>query len=98
LRLFLAPTLAAMLLGVAPPPRMPRVESLVHLMTGSWSVAIHTLREDCGSVRAAVRIVGGRVSEDQSYRASAGVGASGATRVRLRFWPIRSGLGQAVAL
>jgi hypothetical protein len=56
---------------------------------GAWSVAIYTLRGDCGSVRAAVRIVGGRVySEDQSYRASGAVGAN---------WPIRSGLRQAVA-
>jgi hypothetical protein len=45
-------------------------------------VAIYTLRGDCGSVRVAVRIVGGRVySQDQSYRASGGVGANGVVRV-----------------
>ena len=27
---------------------------------GTWSVAIYTLRGDCGSVRVAARIVGGR--------------------------------------
>ena len=36
---------------------------------GTWSVAVYTLRGDCGSIRAALRIVGGRVySEDQSYQ------------------------------
>jgi hypothetical protein len=29
---------------------------------GTWSVAIYTLRGDCGSLRAALRIIGGRVS------------------------------------
>ena len=28
---------------------------------GTWSVAIYTLRGDCGSLRAALRIAGGRV-------------------------------------
>jgi hypothetical protein len=46
------------------PRRMPRVGSPYD---GTWSVTIYTLRGNCGSVRAAVRIVGGRVySEDQS--------------------------------
>ena len=36
---------------------------------GTWSVAIYTLRGDCGSLRAALRIVGGRVySADGSYQ------------------------------
>jgi hypothetical protein len=51
---------------------------------GTWSVAIYTLRGDCGSVRAALRIVGGRVySEDQSYQAYGAVGSGGAIRVTL---------------
>ena len=51
---------------------------------GAWSVAIYTLRGDCGSVRAALRIVGGRVySEDQSYQAYGAVGSGGAIRVTL---------------
>jgi hypothetical protein len=49
---------------------------------GTWSVAIETLRGDCGSVRAALRIVGGRVSaDDQSYQAYGAVGSGGAIRV-----------------
>jgi hypothetical protein len=37
---------------------------------GTWSVAIYTLRGDCGSLRAALRIAGGRVySGDGSYQA-----------------------------
>ena len=37
---------------------------------GTWSVAIYTLRGDCGSLRAALRIIGGRVSSgDGSYQA-----------------------------
>src|SRR5215470_12590839 len=49
---------------------------------GTWSVAIYTLRGDCGSVRVAAQIVGGRVySKDQSYQANGAVGANGAIRV-----------------
>ncbi len=45
-------------------------------------MAIYTLRGDCGSVRVAARIVGGRVySEDQSYQANGGVAAYGVIRV-----------------
>jgi hypothetical protein len=49
---------------------------------GTWSVAIYTLRGDCGSVRVAAQIVGGRVySKDQSYQANGVVGANGVIRV-----------------
>ena len=48
---------------------------------GTWSVAIYTQRGACGSIRVAVRIVGGRMySEDQSYQASGAVGANGVVR------------------
>jgi hypothetical protein len=48
---------------------------------GDWSVVIYTLRGDCGSVRAALRIVGGRAySVDQSYQAYGAVGSGGAVR------------------
>src|SRR6185312_6567797 len=51
---------------------------------GTSSVAIYTLREDCGSPRAALRIIGGRVySGDGSYQAYGAVGAGGAIRVTL---------------
>ena len=51
---------------------------------GTWSVAIYTLRGDCGSLRAALRIAGGRVySGDGSYQAYGSVGAGGAIRVTL---------------
>jgi hypothetical protein len=60
---------------------------------GTWSVAIYTLRGDCGSIRAALRIVGGRVySEDQSYQAYGAVG-SGDPRQRQ---PVGVGLRPAV--
>ena len=49
---------------------------------GDWSVAIYTLRGDCGAIRAALRIIGGRVySVDQSYQAYGAVNAKGAVRV-----------------
>jgi hypothetical protein len=49
---------------------------------GTWSVAIYALRGNCGSVRVAARIVGGRVySKDQSYQANGAVGANGVIRV-----------------
>jgi hypothetical protein len=49
---------------------------------GQWSVAIYTQRGDCGAVRAALRIIGGRVyAVDQSYQANGAVGAGGAIRV-----------------
>ena len=38
---------------------------------GTWSVAIYTLRGDCGSIRAALRIVGGRVYSDDPIKPTA---------------------------
>jgi hypothetical protein len=80
-RLLLAPTLAAVLaLACAPTNAARRVGGSP--FDGTWSVAIYTLRGDCGSVRVAVRIVGGRVySVDQNYQANGGVGANGVVRV-----------------
>ena len=90
-RLMIAPTLAVVLLLVCTPTNAARRVS-ASPYDGTWSVAIYTLRGDCGSVRAAVRIVGGRVySEDQSYRASGGVGANGVVRVAV------SGFGRSAA-
>jgi hypothetical protein len=91
-RLFLATTLGAALLGFASPQLNAAGRVGGWAFDGSWSVAIYTLRGDCGSVRAAVRIVGGRVySEDQSYQASGGVGANGVVRVAV------SGFGRSAA-
>jgi hypothetical protein len=79
--LLLAPTLAAaLLLACTSTNAARRVAGSPY--DGTWSVAIYTLRGDCGSVRVAARIVGGRVySADQSYQASGGVSANGAVRV-----------------
>jgi hypothetical protein len=80
-RLFLAPTLAAVLLLASTPTNAARrIGGSPY--DGIWSVAIYTLRGDCGSVRVAARIVGGRVySADQSYQANGAVGANGVIRV-----------------
>jgi hypothetical protein len=79
--LLLAPALAAVLLLACTPTNAAR-RTGGSPYDGTWSVAIYTLRGDCGSVRVAVRIVGGRVnSQDQSYQASGGVGANGVVRV-----------------
>ncbi len=80
-RLLLAPILAAvLLLACTPTNAARRIGGSAY--DGTWSVAIYTLRGDCGSVRVAARIVGGRVySEDQSYQAYGGVSANGVTRV-----------------
>jgi hypothetical protein len=91
-RLFLPPTLAAVLLGITSPPSNAARRIAGSPYDGTWSVAIYTLRGDCGSVRAAGRIVRGRVySEDQSYRASGSVGANGVVRVAV------SGFGRSAA-
>jgi hypothetical protein len=80
-RLLLAPTLVAVLLLACTPTNAAH-RGGGSAYDGTWSVAIYTLRGNCGSVRAAVRIVGGRVySEDQSYQAGGGVGANGVVRV-----------------
>jgi len=77
-RLLVVPTLAAVL-ALA---RTPTNAASGSPYDGTWSVAIYTLRGDCGSVRVAARIVGGRVySEDQSYQANGAVGANGVIRV-----------------
>ena len=81
-RMLLAPTLAAVLLGFASPPSNAARRVGGSLYDGTWSVAIYTLRGDCGSVRVAARIVSSRVySEDRSYQASGVVSANGAVRV-----------------
>jgi hypothetical protein len=80
-RLLLAPTLAAVLLLVCTPTNAAH-RGGGSAYDGTWSVAIYTLRGDCGSVRVAAQIVGGRVySKDQSYQASGAVGANGIIRV-----------------
>jgi hypothetical protein len=80
-RLLVAPVLVAVLvLACTPTNAAHRGGGSAY--DGTWSVAIYTLRGDCSSVRAAVRIVGGRVySEDQSYQSSGDVGANGVIRV-----------------
>jgi hypothetical protein len=51
---------------------------------GTWTVVIYTQRGDCGSVRAALIIVGGRVySQDQTYQAYGAVSSGGGIRVTL---------------
>jgi hypothetical protein len=79
--LLVAPALAAVLLLVwAPTNAAHRGSGSAY--DGTWSVAIYTLRGDCGSVRVAAQIVGGRVySKDQSYQANGAVGANGVIRV-----------------
>jgi hypothetical protein len=80
-RLLLAPTFAAVLvLACTPTNAARRIRGSPY--DGTWSVAIYTLRGDCGSVRVAARIVGGRVySGDQSHQANGVVGANGVIRV-----------------
>ena len=90
-RLLVAPALAVALLLVCTPTNAARRVG-VSPYDGTWSVAIYTLRGNCGSVRVGVRIVGGRVySEDQSYRAAGGVGRNGVVRVAV------SGYGRSAA-
>ena len=79
--LLLAPTLAAVLL-LASSPTNAAHRGGGSAYDGTWSVAIYTLRGDCGSVRVAARIAGGRVySKDESYQANGAVGANGVIRV-----------------
>jgi hypothetical protein len=80
-RLMIAATLAAvLLLACTTTNAARRVGGSAY--DGTWSVAIYTQRGDCGSVRVAARIVGGRVySEDQNYQSSGAVGANGVIRV-----------------
>jgi hypothetical protein len=89
--LLLAPTVvAALLLACTPTNAAHRGGGSAY--DGTWSVAIYTQRGDCSSVRVAARIVGGRLySEDQSYRASGGVGANGVVRVAV------SGFGRSAS-
>jgi hypothetical protein len=78
----LAPTIAAFLLSLACTPTNAAHRGGGSPFDGTWSVAIYTLRGDCGSVRVAAQIVGGRVySKDQSYQANGAVGANGVLRV-----------------
>ena len=79
--LLLAPTVAAALL-LAGTPTNAAHRGGGSAYDGTWSVAIYTQRGDCGSVRVAARIVGGRLySKDESYQANGAVGANGVIRV-----------------
>jgi hypothetical protein len=90
-RLMIAPTLAAVLLLACTPTNAARRIG-ASPYDGTWSVAIYTLRGDCGSVRVALQIIGGRVYfQDQSYQASGGVGANGLVRVGV------AGLGRSAS-
>ena len=81
-RRFLVSTIAALLLSLACIPSNAAHRGGGSAYDGTWSVAIYTLRGDCGSVRVAAQIVGGRVySKDQSYQANGAVGANGVIRV-----------------
>jgi hypothetical protein len=69
--LLLAPTLAAVLLLACTPTNAARRVG-GSPFDGTWSVAIYTLRGDCGSVRVAARIVGGRMkAAPHAHRTSA---------------------------
>jgi hypothetical protein len=94
-RLLLDPILAAVLLLVCTPTNAEH-RGGGSAYDGTWSVAIYTLRGDCGSVRVAARIVGGRVySQDQSYQSNGVVGANGAIRVSVAvFGRFASGSGR----
>ena len=79
--LLLAPTVAAALLLAGTPSDAAR-RGGGSAYDGTWSVAIYTQRGDCGSVRVAARIVGGRVySKDESYQSNGAVSANGVIRV-----------------
>ena len=81
-RPFLVSTLAALLLSLVYTTSNAAHRGGGSAYDGTWSVAIDTLRGDCGSVRVAAQIVGGRVySKDQSYQANGAVGANGVIRV-----------------
>ncbi len=84
-RLTFAVAIAALLTGISDSSsdaaRRPATRSSYD---GTWSVVIYTLRGDCGSVRAALRILGGRVySGDASYQAYGAVGGGGTIHVTL---------------
>jgi hypothetical protein len=82
LRSFLVPTLATLAVGFACTPTNAAHRGDGSAYDGIWSVAIYTLRGDCGSVRVAARIVGGRVySKDESYQSNGAVSANGVIRV-----------------
>ena len=84
-RPFLVSTLAALLLSLVYTTSNAAHRGGGSAYDGTWSVAIYTLRGDCGSVRVAAQIVGGRVySKDQSYQANGAVGANGVIRVSVR--------------
>jgi hypothetical protein len=84
-RTIFAVTVAALLTAITNSPSdAARRAPIRSSYDGTWSVAIYTLRGDCGSIRAALRIIGGRVySGDSSYQAYGAVGGGGAVRVTL---------------
>ena len=84
-RLIFSVTIAALFIAIASSPSdAARRAQTRSSYDGTWSVVIYTLRGDCGSIRAALRIIGGRVySGDSSYQAYGAVGGGGAVHVTL---------------
>ena len=84
-RLIFSVTIAALFIAIASSPSdAARRAQTGSSYDGTWSVVIYTLRGDCGSIRAALRIIGGRVySGDSSYQAYGAVGGGGAVYVTL---------------
>ena len=78
-RIVFAVTIAALLTAITNSPSdAARRASIRSSYDGTWSVVIYTLRGDCGSIRAALRIIGGRVYSGESaikqtVRSEAGV-------------------------
>ena len=70
-RTIFAVTVAALLTAITNSPSdAARRAPIRSSYDGTWSVAIYTLRGDCGSIRAALRIIGGRVYSGDSKLSS----------------------------
>jgi hypothetical protein len=68
-RTIFALTVAALLTAITNSPSdAARRAPIRSFYDGTWSVAIYTLRGDCGSIRAALRIIGGRVPGTQAIK------------------------------
>ena len=74
--------IAGLLTGAAVEPSAAAPSRAVRAFDGEWSVLINTTYGNCGSYRAALQIVGGRVvSNSQDYAASGYVTGTGVTAV-----------------
>jgi len=81
-RIVVVTVASSLLIATNAPSDAARAGAKRSAYDGRWSVVINTTRGPCGTVRAALQIIGGHVySQDPSYQVFGTIGSGGVIRV-----------------